>query len=196
MQLVEMKAYVKSLAEQDLSITDADIVRWIDSAIDRINVALQCKIPSVTGQPDTYEPEFDSRFHESLVIFANAKYRESDADFNSATYFMNEFDKMLMNMQRDMELKPSTRKDYNVQQIVVTNPTTMVYDLSMPYGSYFDYVKVYHNDVELNPHSYTFDVNTKKVTMKGISLVLNDKITILFENNSDLNNPPYAWWSF
>jgi hypothetical protein len=27
------------------------------------------------------------------------------------------------------------------------------------------------------------------------TLTVNDKITVNFENNSDLNAPPYSWWN-
>ena len=196
MKLSELKAYIKDLAEQDLSITDLQATRWIDSGINRINTALECNTPLVTGQPDTYEPEFDERYHEALIIFANAKYRESDADFSSATYFMNSFNDMLMDMQRDMVILPSVRKDKDVQQIVVTDGTTISYTLSMPYGSYFDYIQVYKNNVIVEPINYRITLNTKTITFQGISLVPNDKITIVFENDSALNQPPHAWWTF
>lgn len=194
MQLQDIRAYVKDLAEQDLSITDAQIDRWLDSAIDRINTALESNIPRITGKTATYIPEFDDRYHEALVIFANAKYRESDADFQSATYFMNTFNDMLMDMQRDMVVPPSYRKDKDVQQIVVTNATTLVYTLSMPSGSYFDYITVYKNDVEVDESKYTLNGRLKSITFKGITLAVNDKLTIVFNNKSDLNQPPHAWW--
>jgi hypothetical protein len=196
MQLSEIRAYVKDLAEQDLSITDAQVDRWVNTAIDRINTALESNIPRIaSGAATTYEPEFDSRYHEVLVIFANAKYRESDADFNSAGYFMNTFNDMLMDMQRDMEIPPAFRKDKDVQQIVVTNATTMVYDLSMPYGSYFDYIQVYRNNVPLNTINYRITLNTKQITLQGLTLTVGDKITVVFENDSALNQPPHAWWT-
>lgn len=195
MQLSEIRAYVKDLAEQDLSITDAQVDRWVNSAINRINTALESNFPKIiTGAAGTYEPEFDERYHEILVIFANAKYRESDADFNSAGYFMNTFNDMLMDMQRDMEIPPAFRKDKDVQQIVVTNATTMGYNLSMPYGSYFDYISVYKNNVLLEPKYYRIALETKTITMLT-TLVVNDKITVVFENDSALNQPPHAWWS-
>lgn len=195
MQLSEIRAYVKDLAEQDLSITDAQVDRWVNSAINRINTALESNFPKIiTGAAGTYEPEFDERYHEILVIFANAKYRESDADFNSAGYFMNTFNDMLMDMQRDMEIPPAFRKDKDVQQIVVTNATTIGYNLSMPYGSYFDYISVYKNNVLLEPKYYRIALETKTITMLT-TLVVNDKITVVFENDSALNQPPHAWWS-
>lgn len=194
MQLSEIRAYVKDLAEQDLSITDPQINRWLDSAIDRINTALESAIPKVTGKAETYVPEFDERYHEALVIFANAKYRESDADFNSAGYFMNTFNDMLMDMQRDITIPPSFRRDKDVQQIVVTNDTTMVYNLSIPSGSYYDYITVYHNDVELPQGNYSMNGRLKTLTLTGVTLAVDDTITVVFNNKSDLNQPPYSWW--
>lgn len=194
MQMSEIFTAVKDLAEQDLSIPDASITRWCDDAINRINQTLQCAIPKTTGQPTTYVPEFDERFHEVLVLFSVARYRESDGDYNAATYFLNTFNDTLRVMQRDMEIAPSQRRDYNVQQITVTNASTTTYALTMPSGSYFDLVSVYQNDVLLDVDQYTISSYDKQITLYT-TLVVDDIITIVFENNSDLNNPPYEWWN-
>jgi hypothetical protein len=194
MQLSEIKAYVKSLSENDQSIADADIIRWIDSGIRKLNQLLKCNIPLTTGQPDTYVPAFDSNYHDVLLYFAEAKYRESDSDYQSAQYFTNMFNEMVMDMQRDMKLNPSIRTDPQVQQITVTSADTLVYNLTMNYGSYFDVFDVYQNDVWVDPKYYKISMQNKQITFTGITLAVNDKITIVFENNSDLNNPPYQWW--
>lgn len=196
MELSEIRTYVKDLAEQDLSITDAQVDRWLDSAIDRINTALESNYPKVTSKASTYIPEIDERYHEALVLFANAKYRESDADFQSAMYFMNSFNDMLMDMQRDMEVPPSFRKNKNTQQIVVTNPTTIGYNLNIQKGAYFNYITVYINDVEIDPRYYTLNGRLKSITFKGVTLTVNDKITVIFEDSGDLNQPPYTWWNW
>jgi hypothetical protein len=190
----EIVEAIISLAENDQSIDDVALARWVSNGIDRINITLNTSFPSSLS--GTEEPAFDSRFHEALVVFGVAKYRESDTSYNDAQYFMQQFNDMLMVMQRDMEIPPAFRKDKDVQQIVVTNPTTIVYDLSMPYGSYFDYISVYKNNELVNPINYRITLNTKKITFQGISLVPDDRITIVFENNSDLNAPPYQWWTF
>jgi hypothetical protein len=195
MKMSEIFTAVKSLAENDTGISNNNITMWVDQAINRINQALQANIPVTTGKPITYEPEFDVRYHESLVLFSVGKYRESDSDYNSGVYFMNQFADMVRTMQRDMVLQPSVRTDYNIQQIIVENAGTLLYTLTMPYGSYFDVITVYNNNVLLDSMYYSINLNTKSITFKGISLVPNDKITIVFENNSDLNNPPYGWWS-
>jgi hypothetical protein len=189
----EIVEAIISLAENDQSIDDVALARWIANGIDRINITLNTSFPSSLS--GTEEPAFDSRFHESLILFGVAKYRESDSSYNDAQYFMQQFNDMIMVMQRDMEIPAAFRKDKDVQQIVVTNPTTLVYDLSMPYGSYFDYISVYKNNELVNPISYRITLNTKKITFQGISLVSDDRITVIFENNSDLNAPPYQWWN-
>jgi hypothetical protein len=109
---------------------------------------------------------------------------------------MNTFNDMLMDMQRDMVKPPSYRKDKNTQQIVVTNVTTMVYNLSMPNGAYFNYITVYKNDVEVDPSNYTLNGRLKSITFKGLTLTVNDKITVIFEDSGDLNQPPYSWWNW
>lgn len=196
MTLDEIISATRTLAENDQSISQNDIVAWVDMAIDRINQALQANIPHVKGKSTAYVPEFDSRYHEALVMFAVAKYYEADSAYNNAQYFMQQFENMVMSMQRDMEIKPSMRADYNVQQIVVTDPNTSVYTLDMPFGSYFDVINVYRNDSLVDPKNYYLNLYNKQIVFTGITLSANDKITIVFENNSDMNNPPYSWWTF
>lgn len=194
MQMSEIFAEVKSLAENDLSIQDSQITKWVDQGINRINQLLQCDIPRTIGKPTTYIPEFDERFHECLILFSVGKYRESDSDYNAAQYLMGQFNDMCMQMQRDMVIKPSFRKDFNVQQIIVTDASKLTHYLSMPSGSYFDKVEVYKNDEIVDPGYYGISFGSRTITFKGVTLTVNDKITVVFENNSDLNNPPYEWW--
>lgn len=196
MTLDEIISATRTLAENDQSISQNDIVAWVDMAINRINQALQANIPLTKGKPTTYEPEFDPRYHEALVMFAVSKYYEADSAYANAQYFMQQFENMVSLMQRDMEIKPSMRADYNVQQIVVTDPSVSAYTLNMPYGSYFDTVSVYHNDVPVDLKNYYLNLYNKQIVFTGITLSANDKITIVFENNSDMNNPPYSWWTF
>jgi hypothetical protein len=183
-----------SLAENDQSIDDIAVSRWISNGIDRINTTLNAHFPSSLSGTDV--PAFDERYHECLIIFGVAKYRESDSSYGDADYFMNQFNNLLMSMQRDMEVPPAFRKDRDTQQIVVTDVTTMVYDLGMPYGSYFDYINVYKNNVLLKSTDYRVSSISKQLILINVSLLINDKITIVFENNSDLNAPPYQWWTF
>ena len=194
MQMSEIISKVKSLAENDQSIPNADITGWVDDAINRINQALKTNIPTTGGNTTTLVPSFDTRYHESLVLFAVSKYRESDSDYQAGQYFLSLFDDMVRVMQRDMDINPSVRADANVQQIVITDVNDLIYDLYMPYGSYFDEIKVYQNDTLVKPTYYTLSLTSNTITFVGLSLSVNDKITIVFELNSDLNAPPYEWW--
>lgn len=193
MKLSEIIEAIKDGAEQDLSIPDASIIRWVNMGIDRLNTALETNIPTMTAVQTNEEPGFDKRYHEALVMFGVNKYRESDGDYNAAQYFLGQFDAMLVDMQRDMVIPPSLKNDFNHQQIVVTDAAQFVYYLNMPTGSYFDLVVVYLNDAEQNPTSYKISMSNRTITFVN-PLVVGDKITIKFENNSDLNNPPYQWW--
>lgn len=190
----EIAEAIVSLAENDQSIDDVAMSTWVSQAINRINVALNVNFPSSISGTDV--PAFDSRYHEALVIFGVAKYRESDSAYNDAQYFMVQFNEMLKTMQRDMEIPPSYKKDYNHQQIVVTNATTFMYNLDIPYGSYFDDIIVYLNDKLVDNKNYAVSMSNKTITFTAVSFVVGDKITIKFENNSDLNAPPYQWWTF
>jgi hypothetical protein len=191
MKMDEIMDAIISLAENDQSIDDVAMSTWVSQGINRINVALNTNFPSSLSGSDV--PAFDARYHEALVIFGVAKYRESDSAYSDAQYFMQQFENMVMKMQRDMEISPSYQTDYNYKQIVVTDATTFVYNLDIPSGSYFDDIVVYLNDAKV-PTGFTIDSIKGTVTFTSVTLTVNDKITVKFENNSDLNAPPFQWW--
>lgn len=194
MMMSEIITKVKSLAENDQSIANSDITGWVDDAINRINVSLRTNFPTTGGNTTTLVPAFDARFHEALVLFAVAKYRESDSDYQAGQYFLNLFDDMQRVMQRDMYVPPRYRMDGTIQQITVTNASTMVYTLTMPQGSYYDDIQVYQNDNVIDPMNYIINQFNKTITFKNVTFAVNDIITIDYELNSVLNQPPYEWW--
>lgn len=197
MNMDELKSAVITLAEHDNSIADTDLGVWLNQGIQRINVAMKSNIallPAYGTPPNSTIPAFDVRYHEALVVFAVMKYRESDSDYNGATYMLNKFDEMVHLMQRDMVLLPSSRLDGTVQQIVVASSTIFSYTLVMPFGSYYANLDVYQNDVWIDPINYTINQWNKTISFTGITLAVNDKITIDYELDSTTNQPPYTWW--
>ena len=192
MQYSEIKTQVRSLAEQDLSIQDADILAWVNQAINRINVDLNAAYKKLTGT-DAEVPAFDERFHESLIVFANAKYRESDADFNSASYFIAQFNDMIRKMQREMVVPVQFSKDPSLQQIDVTNATTMVYSITTPPEDYYSTISIYLNGAILDPSTYTISYDGKTLTLLNVTLQVGDRVTVKSEESY---NKPHVWWNF
>jgi hypothetical protein len=191
----EIVDQIVAMAEGDQSIDDVVLSSWISQGIDRINVAMKSNIPNKLSGSD--EPLFDKRFHEALVLFAVSKYRAADASYNDADYFMNEFNTMLMTMERDMVVLPSLMGgDQHLQITAVAGQ--QIYSLSLPNGSYYDVIEVYVNDVlKTYITDYTINMTTKLLTFTGTTTFVDgDKITVKYENNSDLNNPPYGWWGW
>ena len=191
----EIVDQIIAMAEGDQSIDDVVMSKWISQGIDRINVAMKSNIP--TSLSGSQEPLFDKRFHEAIVLFAVSKYRAADASYNDADYFMNQFEQMVQTMQRDMNISPSLMNDDQHQQIIAV-AGTYTYSLTLPDGSYYDVIEVYVNDVlKVYRTDYTINMTTKLLAFTGnTTFVDGDKITVKYENNSDLNNPPYGWWGW
>lgn len=196
----ELKSAVITLAEHDTSIADADLIIWLNQGIQRINTILNSNfpiLPNYVVPPNSTVPAFDVRYHEALVVFAVGKYREADSDYNSATYMMNQFMETTGLMKRDMAIPPSYQVSDTVQQIVVTDITVLTYNLVMLYGSYFDKIDVYQNNILLTDDGtvYSIDQLNRQITFTNIILAVNDQLTIDFQLNSVLNQPPYEWWT-
>ena len=186
----------KRLADDDQSILTTDIQDWIDMCIGRINQACKCNIPTISSLPTSTIPSFDARYHEILVLFCVGKYREGDSDYTAAQYFMKEFQDMLSIMQRDMPINPSIQLGDSWLQLAATSDGQTIFSLvGMPYGSYFNNLVVYQNDVEITDYC-TFDLRNKQMTIDtgNVTIKNADKISVNFLDDSETNNAPYEWW--
>jgi hypothetical protein len=201
--LSEIYSSVKSLAENDQSIVNSDINRWIDAAISRINQVCQSNIPLAGANAVGYTPQFDERYHDALVLFSVARYRESDSDYIGAGYFMNQFDIMLRDMQRDMYIPYCYKKDYNVQVFTV-DTGVLTFNLNIANSAYYGVIDVYLapvgdslNERLLDPSYYTINQDKKTITFTVTAgLVQDDIISISYEANAAFENAPYGNWSW
>lgn len=188
---------VKRLADDDQSIKTSDIQDWIDLGIDEINQNLKSNIPYISSLATSTIPKFDSRYHSILIKWCVAKYREGDSDYTAAQYFMKQFTDTLDMMQRDMPVPPSLRNDDSIIQLTATSDGQSIYNIpTLPLGSYYGSLKVYQNDSEITDYC-TFNSRTKQMVIDTTSVTIktNDTISIDFEINSELDNPPYTWWA-
>lgn len=193
MKVSEIITHVKTLSE-DQSIADATVLTWLNLGINRINLAVNGNISPVVLAPDN-PPDFDARYHESLVLYGVVKYKESDSAFADAQYFQQQFEIMLTEMQRDLNLRPSQWMDNNIQQIVVASSSVKTYNLVMSEGSQYGTIRVYQNDTEIYDWTTKFTTEPNTITIGGtITLAVNDKLTIKWEDHSEFTAPPYEHW--
>lgn len=203
MTMVDITAAIKSLAENDQSISQPDINRWVDAGISRINQACQANFPQVTGQVTSYIPQFDGRYHDSLVIYATARYRESDGDYAGASYFMNQFETYLRDMQRDMYIPYMYRVDYNIQNIV-RDEDAYEFTLTLPDSAYYGMIKVYItsfgnviNEKLLESKYYTINADKRTLTLSpAYTWNIDDVISVTYEANAAFETAPYTHWTW
>jgi hypothetical protein len=186
---------VKRLSDDDQSILTSDIQDWIDLGINRINQALKCNIATISSLSTSTIPNFDARYHEILVLFAVAKYREGDSDYTAAQYFMGLFADMLKVMERDMPKNPSIRLDDSIIQLVAADTSGIFNVPTLPTNAYFNNIFVYKNDNDISQYC-TFNSLSKQmiVDIANAPISVNDKITVDYEINSALDTPPYGFW--
>lgn len=187
----------KRLCDDDQSIQTSDLTDWIDMGIDELNKNLSIQIPHITGLPtNSTSPNFDSRYHNILVDYCIIKYREGDSDYNASGYFLKVFNDKLQQMERDMPKNPSIRTDYDVMQLTPPDTTGVIPTNQLPYGAYFDNIRIYQNDVDITSYCTLDSVAmTLTIDITQLTVAITDKITIVFDNNAEMENPPYSWWA-
>jgi hypothetical protein len=196
MQLQELKQMVWD--NVDDAPLDLTVMRWFDRAQARLASAVNASFPKFVTNgvfTPTFEPVFDERWHEALVAFACARYKEQEASLNEVANFQQQFDNILKEMTENYEVPLIYRSDRFTQQFTVTDNTVTTFNITkIGYDPSYGNLKVYINGLETTDFYLASD-GTKSFTINPTTpLAVNDAITALWEEHYEFLEPPVPWF--
>lgn len=193
MQLQELKQMVWETIDD--APADLTVIRWFDRAQDRLASSVGAKFPRFiangTFDPNT-EPVWDEKWHEALVVFACARYKEAESSLNEVQNFQQQFDTLMSEMSENYQIPIQYRDDRLVQQfIAVSNQVSFVIS-KLGFDPVYGNLQVFVNGVETT--DFTLDADTKMFTINATTVVnADDKITALWQEYYDYDQPPVPW---
>lgn len=178
------------LQEEDLD--GLIILGWFDDAQSKIGKRIGARFPKFLNKDGTQstidEPVFDEDYHELLVTFACARYRESDEAIGEAQYLDGLFESELNECATNMLVPPQYQDDENSQQFVLVDGQSSVTITKPTFTRYYSYIQVFHNGIELFERQ-GYVINNNVITLL-VSTIANDRISVLWEESQIYNNPP------
>jgi hypothetical protein len=177
----------------DDSPSSASVVEWINAGVNVMAMRVNAVFPMLSVTESTSKLPFDDKWSEIPVLYACARFKQSDLMTQDAQSYMNQFEMMVRDFVLRYEVPPQYKDDPNTEQFVPqlgqVNFTITKESFSAATGDLI----VYKNNRKLvKDTDFT-------VTETGFSLALGaqatDFITAVWEYHSDLQEPPYSWWT-
>jgi hypothetical protein len=194
---MQVQALIKAVQDrlQEPALEGILILGWMDEAQNRIGLRAGAVFPKFLNPDGTQsaltEPVFDNRYHELLVIYACARYRESDEAMNEAQYIDNLFEHRLSEATVYIQV-PTIYQDnpFAQQFIAIANQTD--FQITKPnFFPHLNYLQVYLNGTpQKRSVDYRLDGNTVKLS---VPTMLGDQVSCTWEEAEPYNIPPRTW---
>lgn len=188
MTLDELRGVIQGTVEENPSLTNT--IRWVNTMISTINLEMDISVPHLSftaagGESLPLPNEYSALF----INFCCAKSKEFDGSIGDASYYMNEFKELKKEFISTYQVPVYYRNDRLVQQFVASQDQTVFTVTKEGYEPKYGDLKVFINGVrETDP--IINDDNTFETSARSAG----DKVTALWEEHTDMVEPPYMWW--
>lgn len=194
---MKVQALIKAVQDrlQEDTLEGLIILGWFDEAQNRLGIRTGGNFPRFLNPDGTQstvdEPVFDDRYHELLIIYACARYRESDEAIGEAQYLDSIFETILSECVNTIQIIPMYQDTAYSQQFIATTGQTDFVITKPNFSPRYNELRIYVNNVlKSTPKDYRMDMNTIRITS---GLVEGDRVSALWEDADLLNDPPQTW---
>jgi hypothetical protein len=171
-------------------------VRWLNAGQNQMAVEARATFTQLVSTNANGTFDFPEKFHEIPVLYASAMYQSSESSIGEKNSYLVQFQDGLKSFIENYDIPMEFRDDTNTQQFTKTSTDNNTYTITKRgyLDGYKSNLKVYINNVETT----LFTINDKSFTLTqivGVQVpVENDKITAVWEDRPEMQEPPYTWW--
>lgn len=185
---------------------DITVIKWMQSGQNRLASAIGAKFPDFVTN-GTFDPSaspvFDSKWHEALAVFACARYKESESSMQEVTNFQQQFEDLKKEFAERYQVPVQYMdNDYSQQWTNVAGQTTFTITKN-GFDQNYSNLKVYINGILQVDWQFTSPVtststNVNNFTLGGTipALVSTDIVTAIWDNQNQLLEAPYPFWTW
>lgn len=195
MTLQDMIDYINNSVD-DVVITKT-AVAWLNAGQNKMAQTVGAKFPQLDATLSTSSQTFafDDKWHEIPVLYAAAMFKGADTSLQEKNIFMQQFNDGLKEFVMNWEVLPSLRDDRITQQFIATDQQTDFTITKNSYDPSTGDLVIYVNDIQTTNFRTDTDPTVKKFYLNTPS-TLSDKVTAVWEEHTDLVDPPYSWWQW
>jgi hypothetical protein len=185
---------------------DLMVIRWMENGQSRLASVVNAVFPPfvTNGQFDpTFTPVFDAKWHEALVIFACARYKESESSMQEVQNFQQQFDDLKKEFAERYQVPVQNMDNDHSQQFTNAAGVTEFTITKDGFDKNYSNLKVYINGKLQVDWTYTNPVSATSTNINnftlGVSiptLMATDIVTAVWDNQNQFAEPPYPFWTW
>jgi hypothetical protein len=172
-------------------VDSKDAAEWLNSGKNQMAIAVGAKFPDLDSSNLSGTFVFDDQFHEAPVLYACASFKEQDSALSEVGNFMTKFENLKKEFVRSYVVPPRYRNDRLSQQFIATAGQTSFIVTKDGYDPAMGDAKVYVNDQLVSS-----SIGTGNELILTVAASLNDCVTVVWEEHTDLIDPPFNWWTW
>ena len=194
MILSEMIAMLN--ANVDDVVDNVTATRWLNAGQNQMAVEARAVFTQLDATDTNGTFDFPEKYHETPVLYACAMYQSSESSVGEKNSYLVQFQDSLKSFIENYDIPMSQRDDTNTQQFVKTALDANTYTITKRgyVDGYKSNLKVYRNNIETT----LFTITDKSFTLTNLTGIqepqVGDKITAVWEDRPEMNEPPYTWW--
>lgn len=194
MTLEEMINMINS--NVDDVVLNEDALMWLNAGQNKMAVAVGANFPRLEITPSMDATfVFPEKYHDLPVLYASAMYKAQDTSLSEKDSFMVQFIDGLKDFVARYTPPIIYRDDETTEQFDIQNGmTSELFITKNSYDPRTGKLKVYVNGIQTN--NFIKDSKGRKSFLVLDDLVEGDRVTAQWEIHTDMQKPPYSWWSW
>lgn len=167
-------------------------VQWVNEALNDLGMAVQAVFPQFefNGQLSSQIPPIPQQFRHILVIYGCARFKEYDGSMQEAQHFMMQYDDLKKKFASSYQVPAQYRDDRLAEQFTATEGQVTFEITKIGYDPQFGDLKIYVNGKKVTD----FEIGESNDFTLATPCVVGDKVTAVWEEHTDLIEPPFNWW--
>ncbi len=170
-------------------------IQWLNAGQNQMAMEARASFTQLSANDVTATFDFPEKYHEIPVLYACAMYQSSESSMGEKNSYLIQFQDGLKSFIENYDIPMEFRDDSNTQQFTKTANDANTYVITKRGYSDTSNLKVYINDIQneyftLNDKSFTIQYNT----VTNPEPANGAKITAVWEDRPELQEPPYTWW--
>lgn len=172
-----------------------DVVDWLNAGQNLMAIRAGAVFPMLDVNNSQSQFAFDDKWAEIPVLYACARFKQADLMYTDADRYMSQFDTMLRDFNAKYEVPPQYMDIPNSQQFTASAGQTKFIITDETYNPITSALTVYKSNLKLvQDTDFSIESSTKTVTFTN-ACTGGEFVTMRWELQSDLETPPYTWWT-
>ncbi len=172
-------------------VVDSSVaVAWINAGQNQMAAEARAEFTQIDATNADSTFDFPPKYHEIPILYACGMYMASESSVGEKNAYLGQFNEGLKTFIENYDVPMNLRDDSTTQQFTSTANQTTFLITKRSYSTQSN-LKVFINNIQ----TYDFELLDTSFILTTAPTT-GSKVTAIWEDRPDLQEPPYTWWKW